>query len=183
MRNQPPRAAAGVVLYAARRLESNFGLQRAVEWARELRRPLVIFERSGYRWASERMHRFVLEGMADHADAKLPAGVKYYPYVEPNTHSGEGLLKALPAGGGRRDRRLSLLLPALLRSAQHRLDVRLEAVDSNGLLPISRTEERIFTMAFHFRRSVSEKPPPPPRGRVVSRTTAASGATASAAAP
>lgn len=53
------------VLYwmiAVRRTEWNFSLQRAEEWARELRKPLVVFEplRCGYRWASDRLHQFVI---------------------------------------------------------------------------------------------------------------------------
>ena len=60
------------VLYwmiASRRTEWNFGLQRAVWWARELRKPLLVFEplRSGYRWASDRLHAFVIQGMIDNA--------------------------------------------------------------------------------------------------------------------
>jgi len=49
------------VLYwmiANRRTEWNYSLQRAVAWACDLRKPLVIFEalRAGYRWASDRLH-------------------------------------------------------------------------------------------------------------------------------
>ena len=45
-----------------RRLEASE--LRAV--ADELRRPLLVFEplRCDYRWASDRLHRFVLDGMA-----------------------------------------------------------------------------------------------------------------------
>src|SRR6187402_976986 len=57
------------VLYwmiAYRRTTSNFALQRAVGVALELGKPLVVLEalRCGYRWASDRLHRFVIEGMA-----------------------------------------------------------------------------------------------------------------------
>ena len=57
------------VLYwmiAFRRAEHNFSLQRAVRWAKELNKPLVILEalRCGY----YRLHRFVMEGMADNAE-------------------------------------------------------------------------------------------------------------------
>ena len=60
------------VLYwmvANRRTRWNFSLQRAAEWARELNRPLVVLEalRAGYRWASDRLHWFVIQGMADNA--------------------------------------------------------------------------------------------------------------------
>jgi deoxyribodipyrimidine photo-lyase len=56
-------------MVAFRRMRWNFALDRAVEWASELAKPPLIFEplRIGYRWASDRMHRFIMEGMADNA--------------------------------------------------------------------------------------------------------------------
>ncbi|HVQ23946.1 MAG TPA: deoxyribodipyrimidine photolyase, partial [Planctomycetota bacterium] len=71
--NQAPTASRGeYVLYwmqAARRLERNHALDYALACARELARPLVVFEalRIDYPWASQRLHRFVLEGMRDNA--------------------------------------------------------------------------------------------------------------------
>ena len=60
------------VLYwmiAYRRTHWNFSLQRAVEWSSRFGKPLVILEalRCGYQWASDRIHRFVIEGMQDNA--------------------------------------------------------------------------------------------------------------------
>jgi len=56
---------------AFRRPGWNFALQRAVDHARLLDRPLVILEalRCGYRWASDRVHAFVIEGMEDNRRA------------------------------------------------------------------------------------------------------------------
>ena len=70
--NAPIRADGEFVLYwmiAFRRTTWNFSLQHAVELAVELQKPLVIFEplRIGYRWASDRIHRFVIDGMAENA--------------------------------------------------------------------------------------------------------------------
>ena len=76
--NTAPVCESGeFVLYwmiAARRTEWNFGVQRAVEWGLELRKPVVIFEplRVGYPWASDRLHRFVIDGMADN-EARIKA--------------------------------------------------------------------------------------------------------------
>ena len=58
----PVRADGDFVLYwmtAFRRTHWNFSLQRSVEWAQRLGKPLVIFEplRVGYQWASDRLHR------------------------------------------------------------------------------------------------------------------------------
>ena len=61
--------AGSFVVYwmvASRRLRWNFALDRAVDLATELRKPLVIVEalRCDYPHASDRLHRFVLDGMA-----------------------------------------------------------------------------------------------------------------------
>lgn len=99
------RDDAPFVLYwmiAARRTHSNFALDRAVEWAVRLRKPLVIFEplRIGYRWASDRMHRFVIDGMSDtraridRLNERGVCGVRYFPYVEPAADADKGLLPA-----------------------------------------------------------------------------------------
>ena len=54
-------------MVAARRPRYSFALERACELARQHNKPLIIFEplRVGYRWASDRIHRFVIEGMRE----------------------------------------------------------------------------------------------------------------------
>ncbi len=96
----PLREEGDFVLYwmiAFRRLGWNFALQSAAEHARTLGKPLVVLEplRCGYRWASDRIHRFVIEGMADHAARLARSRVLYHPYVEPAPGAGRGLLEAL----------------------------------------------------------------------------------------
>jgi deoxyribodipyrimidine photo-lyase len=165
----PIRAERDFVLYwmiAFRRLTSNFSLQRAAELAVELRKPLVIFEplRIGYRWASDRIHRFVIDGMADnaaHIAALKNPGVLYMPYVEPRQDAGKGLLAALAqrACVAVTDDFPCFFLPRMVASAAARLPVRLESVDSNGLLPL-RATERVFTTAFSFRAFLQKQLPP-----------------------
>lgn len=154
----PIRSDGEYVLYwmiASRRLEWNFSLQLAAGYARELGRPLIILEaiRAGYGWASDRLHRFALDGMADNRRAAERAGVLYYPYVEPAHGEGSGLLEALSkwACVVVTDEFPSFFLPRMLRAAADRLDVRMQAVDSNGLLPL-HAADKAFTAAYHFRR-------------------------------
>jgi len=167
--NAPIRIDGEFVLYwmiAFRRLSSNFSLQRAVELAVELQKPLVIFEplRVGYQWASDRIHRFVIDGMAENASrvaALKNAGVVYYPYVEPRADTGKGLLAALASRACVvvTDDFPSFFLPRMVEAAASRLPVRLEAVDSNGLLPL-RATDRVFTTAFSFRAFLQKQLPP-----------------------
>ena len=159
--NQAPVRAGGTfVLYwmiAFRRTEWNFSLDRAVQWAVELKRPLVIFEplRIGYRWASDRIHRFVIDGMADNA-ARIAQlrnpGLLYYPYVEPAPDDDKGLLEALAklACVIVTDDFPCFFLPRMVATASKQLPVRMEKVDSNGLLPL-RAATKVFTTAFSFR--------------------------------
>ena len=70
----PVRSDGDYVLYwmiATRRPSFNFALDRAHDWARELKLPLVILEalRIDYPHASDRFHRFIIDGMASNAAA------------------------------------------------------------------------------------------------------------------
>jgi deoxyribodipyrimidine photo-lyase len=140
--DRPVNPHGALVLYwmtSARRMGWNFGLQRAAELARDVRKPLVILEalRCDYPWASDRLHRFVMDGMAHNARA---AGrrARYYAYVEPTRRAGRGLIKQLsdlafavvtddyPAG----------FLPRMLDAGARQAAVRIEAIDSNGLIPL-----------------------------------------------
>jgi deoxyribodipyrimidine photo-lyase len=67
---------------AFRRARFNFSLERAVDLALELRKPLLVLEalRCDYPWASDRFQRFVADGMNDNAEAFRSRGVAYHPY-------------------------------------------------------------------------------------------------------
>lgn len=163
--NGAPRGPGQYVLYwmiASRRLRHNFALDRALEHSRELRKPLVIFEalRAGYRWASDRLHRFVLDGMAENARFCEARGVRYLAYVEPRAGAGKGLLRALAeeACVVVTDEFPCFFLPKMVASAGKQLSVLLEVVDSNGLLPLGATE-RVFQRAFDFRRFLQKELP------------------------
>ena len=152
------RADGEYVVYwmiAARRTTANFALQRALDRARELGRPLVVLEalRTAYPHASDRLHRFILAGMADTA-ARLEGGpVLYHPYVEPAAGAGRGLVEALAAHACLvvTDEFPCFFLPRMVAAAAARLPVRLEVVDANGLLPLAATEA-CFPTAHAFRR-------------------------------
>lgn len=153
------RAKGKFVLYwviAQRRLQWNFALDRALEWATELGKPLVVLEalRSDYRWTSDRLHRFVLDGMAENA-RRAGSSVLYYPYVEPKPGAGRGLLASLAQDCCLvvTDEYPCSFLPRMVEAAARRLRVRLEAVDSNGLLPL-RAADRVFKTAHSFRRFI-----------------------------
>lgn len=163
--DRPLRRDGRHVLYwmtAQRRAGWNFALQRAVAHAQALGRPLIVLEalRCGYRWASDRLHAFVLQGMADNARAFAAHGVAYHPYVEPEPGAGRGLLAALAADACVvvTDDFPCFFLPRMLAAAAPRLPVLVEAVDGNGLLPL-RAATTTSPSAYAFRRLLQKTLP------------------------
>lgn len=151
------RSDGSFVLYwmtSARRTSYNFGLQRAVEWSRALGLPVVVLEalRVGYKYASDRFHAFVLQGMASNQQSLSGRGVVYHPYVERTPGEGKGLVMSLAnhAAVVITDDYPSFFLPHMIVSAARQIPVRFELVDSNGLVPMRATPQ-VFTTAFSFR--------------------------------
>ena len=128
------------VLYwmiSSRRTQWNFALQRAASIAAELGRGVVILEalRLDYPWASERLHRFVIDGMVDNlSTVRGVPGVTYHPYVEEHLGAGRGLLEALgeQAAAVVTDDFPTFFVPQMLDVSSKRLSVGLEAIDANG---------------------------------------------------
>jgi len=141
----------------ARRLQWNFALQRAVGIANELRRPLVILEalRCDYPWASDRLHAFTIEGMAANASAAADSSALYYPYLEQRAGEGRGLLHTLSSDAAAiiTDWYPGFFIPRMLEAAGKQTDTRLEAVDSNGLIPLDE-HGRAFPTARGYRAFV-----------------------------
>lgn len=88
------------VLYwmqAARRLRSNLALDFAIARANELGLPVVAYEglRPDYPSASDRMHSFVLDGIADNADDADRRGVRYVSFVPRTRDEARGVLRRI----------------------------------------------------------------------------------------
>ena len=147
-------------MVAYRRASWNFALDRALALAVELDKPLVVLEplRCDYPWASDRLHAFVLQGMADNRRAFASQPVTYYPYVEPAKGAGKGLLAALAedACAVVTDDWPCFFVPAMQQAAADSLSVRVEAIDGNGLLPMA-TADRMFKRAVDLRRFLQKE--------------------------
>jgi deoxyribodipyrimidine photo-lyase len=158
--DRPVNAAGDWVIYwmtSARRLGWNFGLQRAVDASLELRKPLIILEgvRCDYPGANDRLHRFLLDGMASNQREASRSQAFYYPYVEPSVGHGSRLLMTLAASACAvvTDWYPAFFLPRMTNAAGKKIGVRVEAVDSNGLIPLA-AHGREFTAARFYRAFV-----------------------------
>jgi len=158
LNGESARTDGDFVLYwmvANRRPRWNFALQHAVARALEYDKPLVVLEALGcrHRWANDRSHRFLLDGMADNAEAFRGTPVLYYPYVEPEPQAARGLIEALGAHACTviTDDWPCSFVPRAQAAAARLLRVSLDAVDASCVVPM-RVPERAFPRAHGFRR-------------------------------
>lgn len=163
LNDRPLRRDGDYVVYwmvANRRLEWNYSLDHALDLARSCGVGLVVLEalRLDYPWASRRHHQFALDGMREHRERLRGGPVTYLPYVEPVVGEGRGLVEALAARACAvvTDDYPVFFLPRMHEAVAPRIDVRLDRVDSNGILPM-RSAGRTFSMAVHFRRHLQKR--------------------------
>lgn len=143
--NQAPiREDKSFVLYwmqAYRRLSSNHSLDYAVSEARRLNKSLVVYEglRIDYPWASERIHRFILEGMVDNFAEAKKLGISYYAYVETPDNPAKGILKKLSEESALivTDDFPCFIIPEQIARLSEKSQSRLVAVDGNGIIPLN----------------------------------------------
>lgn len=179
LNQKPIRKEQKYILYwmtPARRPHFNFAIDRSVELSIKLDRPLVVLETLfvDYPWASERIHQFIIDGMVDNANAFGATGALYYPFIERRSGECKKLLDLLSKDAciiitdDYPDRYLQGQEAAIAKKAQ----VRVEAVDSNGLLPM-RATQKVFLRAYDFRRFLKHELPWhlrfPPHGNSITR--------------
>ncbi len=147
---------------AFRRSRSNFALQRAIEWAERLQRPLLVTEaiRTHYRWSCDRFHQFLIDGMIDNATAFAKSRATYYPYIEEKAGDGSGLIETLSEEACLvvTDDFPCFFHPKLYEKIVRRWKVAVELVDSNTILPM-RVADRTFTVAHSYRRFMQKEIP------------------------
>ncbi len=140
---------------ANRRLTWNFTIDRAVELAEKLGKPLLLFEaiRLDHPWASRRLHAFVIQGMRSNQQRAAKCGHLYVPYVERQHGDGAGLIEALSKDASVvvTDDFPCFFLPRMINAVARRIPVAMECVDGNGLLPM-RAADGVFPTAYAFRR-------------------------------
>src|SRR5210317_774013 len=158
LKNVEPNLDKEYVLYWMinfKRASYNFALERAVEIANELSKPLLIFEPLilDYPMSSVRFHKFFLEGMKDVSENIEKTNAYYYPYIEETPRASDELLAQLveKAAAVVTDDYPTYFVPQMTAKAKGIVNTRYELVDANGLAPI-RIAEKEYVRAHDFRR-------------------------------
>lgn len=72
------------LMTSARRTKWNHSLEHSINLAHTKKLPLVVTELLpiSHRWANDRSHSFVMQGMADNRHAFKNSPIKYFPFIE-----------------------------------------------------------------------------------------------------
>jgi len=142
-------------MQAHHRFEYNYALDYAVGWANKLRLPLLVHEGiiCNYRWASDRMHRFLLESTLEDYELSKDYGITYYPYLETSPGEADKLVKELTKEAAViiTDEYPTFIMAERNRSWPEQVDVPYITVDANGIIPLGITDKAPYS-AYHFRK-------------------------------
>lgn len=137
------------------RLQYNYALEYAIGWANKLDKPLLIYEELScdYHWASDRIHTFYLEGMAEHVEIAEQKGIHYLPVVEEEAGQSRSILEGVfdKACCVITDEYPVYFIRDRNNSLAEELEIAFITVDSNGLIPLGLTDKAPYN-AYFFRK-------------------------------
>lgn len=160
------RSPADYVLYWSqmnRRVESNEALAYAAELADRLDLPLLVYEglTCTYPYASDRMHTFLLEGVAGTERRLKERGIGYIFYLRRRRADANDVLYRLAARAAAvvTDEYPTFVAARHNPSVAAKLDVAFYTVDASCIVPMSRMEKReygAYTIRPKIRRLLAE---------------------------
>ncbi|NBU98424.1 MAG: deoxyribodipyrimidine photolyase, partial [Spirochaetia bacterium] len=128
-----------------RRLNFNHALDYSIQLAHQTGLPLVVYEgiRMNYPWASERLHKFILEGFCDNYDSAKKLGITYWPFVETPANKDKDLLFKMSEASYAiiTDDFPCFIIPNHIQKVSERSSFKVIAVDGNCIAPINKYGE------------------------------------------
>jgi deoxyribodipyrimidine photo-lyase len=142
-------------MIASRRAYYNHSLDHAIELANERNLPLVVVEplAINHRWANDRIHTFVIQGMLSNKKSFEDSNVTYIPYVETKPKEAKGLLSKWMESADVLviDDYPSYYSRKVKETAIKMAKCEVHVVDSNGFMATNHTDKK-FTTAYSLRR-------------------------------
>lgn len=131
-----------------KRTSYNHALVWAIRKANELKLPLVVYEglKYYYPWASDRIHTFILEGVEEKRKEFERLGIRYIFYLQRVESSQKNTVEALAKDAALivTDDYPCFIIPGHNRRIAERADIPVHAVDSNGVIPMSKFDKEEY---------------------------------------
>ncbi len=162
LNDKPVNEKARYVLYwmqMFKRVDNNHALVWAIRKANELKLPLVVYEglKYYYPWASDRIHTFILEGVEEKRREFASRGIRYLFYLQKDASSPKNTVATLA-----RDAALIVtddfpcfIIPEHNRRIAERAEIAVHAVDSNGIIPMSKFDKEEYA-AYTIRPKINK---------------------------
>jgi deoxyribodipyrimidine photo-lyase len=131
-----------------KRTTHNHALKFAIETANERKLPLVVYEglKFYYPWASDRIHTFILEGVEEKRKAFERLGIKYIFYLQQDKSSPKQTVAKIAKDAALivTDDFPCFIIPEHNKAIVKRAEIPVYAVDSNGVIPLSKFEKEEY---------------------------------------
>lgn len=131
-----------------KRVENNHSLIYAIRQANELKLRLVVYEglKYYYPWASDRIHTFILEGVEEKKKAFEKLGIRYIFYLQKDKSAPKQTVAKLAKNAALivTDDFPCFIIPQHNERISARAKVPVFAVDSNGIIPMSKFEKEEY---------------------------------------
>ena len=162
LNDRPVNPNARYVLYwmqMYKRVDNNHSLIYAIRRANELRLPLVVYEglKYYYPWANDRIHTFILEGVEEKREAFEALGIRYVFNLQKNADVSKNTVAALAKDAALivTDDFPCFIIPEHNRRIAERTEITVYAVDSNGVIPISKFDKEEYA-AYTIRPKINK---------------------------
>lgn len=131
-----------------KRTYDNHALKFAIEKANELDLPLLVYEglKFYYPWASDRIHTFILEGVEEKREEFEKLGITYIFYLQKNNKSPKQTVKKIAKDAAVivTDDFPCFIIPEHNQAIVEKAEIPVYAVDSNGIIPMSKFEKENY---------------------------------------
>src|SRR5512144_1854712 len=131
-----------------KRVDYNHALIWAIRKANELKLPLVVYEglKYYYPWASDRLHTFILDGVEEKRKRFAELGIRYIFYLQKDASSPKHTVAQLAKDAALivTDDYPCFIIPEHNRRVSARAKIPVHAVDSNGVIPMSKFDKEEY---------------------------------------
>ena len=151
LNDKSPNNHGKYILYwmqVSKRTTHNHALNFAIREANERKLPLVVYEglKFYYPWANDRIHTFILEGVEEKRAEFAKLGIKYLFYLQQDETFPKNTIAELAKDACLivTDDFPCFIIPEHNRRIAERAEVPVYAVDSNGIIPLSKFEKEQY---------------------------------------
>ncbi|MDQ3633183.1 MAG: deoxyribodipyrimidine photolyase [Acidobacteriota bacterium] len=131
-----------------KRTHDNHAIKFAIEKANELDLPLLVYEglKFYYPWASDRIHTFILEGVEEKRKAFEKLRITYIFYLQKDDKSPKQTVKKIAKDAALivTDDFPCFIIPEHNQAIVEKAEIPVYAVDSNGIIPMSKFEKENY---------------------------------------